>query len=42
MPYVNKKATTERWKFGSNKKQDIECTMNGLGKAFRKNSDPKN
>ena len=29
-------------KFGSNKKLGLEWTMNGLGKPFRKKSNPKN
>ena len=37
MPHVNKKTTSEKWKFGSNKKLGIEWTMNGLGKPFLKN-----
>ena len=37
MPHVNKKTTSEKWKFSSNNKQGLEWTMNGLGKPFRKN-----
>ena len=42
MPHVNKKTTSEKWKFNSNKKLGIEWAVNGLGKPFRKKSDPKN
>ena len=42
MPHVNKKTTSEKWKFGSNKNLDLERTMNKLGKPFRKKSNPKN
>ena len=35
------KTTSEKWKFGSNKKLGLERTMNGLGKPFRKKHDPK-
>ena len=41
MPHVNKKTTSE-WKFNSNKKLGLEWAVNGLGKPFRKKSDPKN
>ena len=41
MPHVNKKTTSEKWKFGSNKKLGLERTMNGLRTRFRKKSDPK-
>ena len=41
MPHVNKKTTSEKWKFNSNKKLGLEWAVNGLGKPFRK-SDPKN
>ena len=37
-----KKPTSEKCKFGSNKKLDLEWTTNGLGKPFRKKFDPKN
>ena len=40
MPYVNKNNTSEKWKFNSNKKLDLEWALNG--KTFRKKSDPKN
>ena len=37
------KTTSEKWKFESNKKKlGLECTMNGLGKPFRKNPIQKN
>ena len=36
MPDVNKKTTSEKWKFNSNKKQGLEGAVNGLGKPFRK------
>ena len=42
MPHVNKKTTTEKWKFGSNKNLGLEWTTNGSGKTFRKKSNPKN
>ena len=42
MPHVNKKATSEKWKFNSNKKLGLEWAVNGLGKLFRKKFDPKN
>ena len=42
MPHVNKKTTSEKWKFISNKKLGLEWAVNGLGKPFRKKSDPKN
>ena len=35
------KNISEKWKFGSNKKLGLERTMNGLGRPFRKKSDPK-
>ena len=38
MPHVNK----NHYPFGSMKKLGLEWTMNGLGKPFRRNSDPKN
>ena len=41
MLHVNKKTTSEKWKFNSNKKQGLEWAVNGLGKPFRKKSDPK-
>ena len=42
MPHVNKKTTSEKLKFNSNKKLGLEWAVNGLGKPFRKKSDPKN
>ena len=42
MPHVNKKTTNEKWKFNSHKKLGLEWALNGLGKPFRKKSDPKN
>ena len=42
MPHVNKKTTVEKLKFNSNKKLGLERAVNGLGKPFRKKSDPKN
>ena len=36
------KNKSEKWKFGSNKKQGLEWAINELGKAFRKKPDPKN
>ena len=42
MPHVNKKTTSEKRKFNSNKKLGLEWAVNGLGKPFRKKSDPKN
>ena len=42
MSHKNKKTTSEKWNFGSNKKLVLKRTMNGLGKPFRKNCDPKN
>ena len=36
------KTFSEKWNFGSNKKLGLKWTMNGLGKPFRKKSDPKN
>ena len=42
MPHVNKKTTSEKWKINSNKKLGLEWAVNGLGKPFRKKSDPKN
>ena len=41
MPHVNKKTTSEKWKFNSNKKLGLEWAVNGFGKPFRKKSDPK-
>ena len=35
MPHVNKKTTSQKWKFGSNKKLVLESTMNGLGKPLK-------
>ena len=37
-----KKTTSEKWKINSNKKLGLEWAVNGLGKPFRKKSDPKN
>ena len=37
-----KKTTNEKWKSGSNTKLGLEQTMDGLGKPFRKKSDPRN
>ena len=37
MPHVNKKTTTEKWKFNSNKKLGLQWAVNRLGKPFRKN-----
>ena len=37
-----KKTTSENWKFNSNKKVGLDWAVNGLGKTFRKKSDPKN
>ena len=37
-----KKNTNEKWKFNSQKKLGLEWALNGLGKPFRKKSDPKN
>ena len=34
--HVNKKTTSGKWKFGSNKKVGEEWTKNGLGKPFTK------
>ena len=42
MPHVNKKTTSEKRKFNSNKKPGLEWAVNGLKKPFRKKSDPKN
>ena len=42
MPHVNKKTTSEKWKFNSNRKLGLQWAVNGLGKPFRKKSDPKN
>ena len=38
---VNKNTTSEKWKFNSNKKLGLEWAVSGLGKPFRKKSDPK-
>ena len=35
MPHANKTAS-EKWKFDSNKKLDLEWTINGLGKRLKK------
>ena len=40
-PHVNKKNTTEKLKFSSNKILGQEWTRNGLRKPIRKKSDPK-
>ena len=37
MPHVNKKTTSEKWKFNSNKKLGLEWALNGLGKPIKKN-----
>ena len=42
MPHVNKKTTSEKWNFHSNKKLGLEWAVNGLRKPFLKKSDPKN
>ena len=42
IPHVNKKTTSEKWKFNSNKKLGLEWAVSGLGKPFRKKSDSKN
>ena len=42
MPHVNKKTTSDKRKFNSNKKLSLELAVNGLRKPFRKQSDPKN
>ena len=42
MPHVNKETTNEKWKINSHKKLGLEWALNGLGKPFRKKSDPKN
>ena len=42
MPHVNKKTTSEKDKFGSNKKLGLEWTMNGLEKLFTKQIQSKN
>ena len=42
MQHVNKKTSSEKLKFNSNKKLGLEWAVNGLGKPFRKKSDPKN
>ena len=39
---VNKKTTSEKWKFNSNKELGLEWAVKGLEKPFRKKSDPKN
>ena len=36
MPHVNKKTTSEKWNFNSNKKLGLEWAVNGLGKPSRK------
>ena len=36
-----KKTTSQKWKFGSNKKLGLEWTMNRLGKPFRKKNQSK-
>ena len=35
MPHVNKKTTSEKWKFNSNNKLGLDWAVNGLGKPFR-------
>ena len=42
MPHLNKKTTSEKWKFNSHKQLGLEWAVNELGKPFRKQSDPKN
>ena len=42
MPHVSKKTPSEKWNFNSNKKLGLEWAVNGLGKPFRKKSDPTN
>ena len=37
-----KKGTSAKRKFNSDKKLGLEWAVNGLGKPFRKKSDPKN
>ena len=41
MPH-EKKTASKKGKFGSNEKLGLERTMNGLGKAFKEKTDPKN
>ena len=36
MPHVNKKTTSEKWKFNSNIKLGLEWAVNGLGKPSKK------
>ena len=36
MPHVNKKTTSEKWKFHLNKKLGLEWALNGLGKPIKK------
>ena len=36
MPHVNKKTTSEKWKFNSNKKLGLEWAVNGLGYQLEK------
>ena len=38
---IRTKTTSEKENYGSNTKLGPEFTMNGLGKPFRKKSDPK-
>ena len=42
MPHMNRKTTSEKWKFNPSKKLGLEWAVNGLGKPFRKKFDPKN
>ena len=42
MPHVNKKSTSEKWKFNSNNKLGLQWAVNGFRKLFRKKYDPKN
>ena len=39
---MNRKTTSEIWKFNPNKKIGLEWAVNGLEKPFRKKIDPKN
>ena len=38
MPHVNKKTTSEKWKFNSNKKLGLEWAVNWLGNHLEKNA----
>ena len=42
LPHVNKKPIARNGHLLQTKKLGLEWTMNGLGKLFRKKSDPKN